>query len=259
MNTSDIEKIEEEQFRKFREVYTADMLKHDDKPADDFFAKAVKIRENLIKKYYKTGKVLDLCCGSGDYLIPIASEVENIVGLDFSPELIEATNKKIKETDLKNIEAIIGNGKEMPFKNDNFSLLFSFSSLYCIPQIDKVIKECARVLETKGIAILEFGISHSLNTIVCKAYPEYAYPCHISRKKMYEIIKESGFRIIEDRATQIFPYWGDRPKRFRRFINPRINDFMAKEIGGKMLDEWVSNLPIIGHFAFRRTLICEKI
>ena len=34
---------------------------------------------------------------------------------------------------------------------------------------------------------------------------------------------------------------------------------MSHEVGGKMLDEWISSAPLLNAFAFRRIEVCRKI
>jgi len=33
---------------------------------------------------------------------------------------------------------------------------------------------------------------------------------------------------------------------------------LTREVGGKILDEWISNLPVFKQFAFRHIFVCEK-
>ena len=48
-------------------------------------------------KLNKDINVLDVGCGGGAYSIALASKVKNVVGVDFSPKMIELANDTKKE------------------------------------------------------------------------------------------------------------------------------------------------------------------
>jgi hypothetical protein len=75
---------------------------------------------------------------------------------------------------------------------------------------------------------------------------------------MNRLLDEAGFAIIEHRAFQILPLWGDRPKWLGPLLRPQCKWILQKQVRGKMLDEWISNLPVIKHLAFRHIFVSEK-
>jgi len=248
--------IETEQLRKYREVYTPEMFAHT-KPQWDYFSKMCDIKIQLLKEYCSDKEVLDLCCGGGDFSLPAAQFAKKIIGIDFSPEMVSATVKKLANCD--NATAIIADATSLPFESESFDSVFSYSSLYCIPDIEAAIKEVARVLRIQGIAVLDFGILASLNTLVCRAYEdECAIPCHIKLDDMYRMLDKAGFKIIQNRAFQILPYWGNKPKYLKPLLLSFWKSAMQKTVFGKMLDEWICKTPIIGRYAFRRIVVCQK-
>ena len=121
----------------------------------------------------------------------------------------------------------------------------------------------ARVLKTGGKCILDLGNTHSLNAAVIKNYNQelgWAKPFLISIRDMKKYIHAAGMKIIEHRAFQVLPLWGaDRPKRLNLFLLPFWTRLLSKQIRGKMIDEWISNTPIIKNFAFRHVFVCEKV
>jgi hypothetical protein len=50
----------------------------------------------------------------------------------------------------------------------------------------------------------------------------------------------------------------DAPKWLKPLLWSGWTRLLAKQINGKMLDEWISNLPVLKLFAFRHIFVCEK-
>ena len=215
------------------------------------------MRLTLLDKYVK-GNVLDLCCGTGDYLFRIRDKIKTGLGIDYASKVIIEACAKKKRAHSENLHFIVGNARQLPLREKAFDLVYSFSSLWYIPQVKEVIQGVAGSLKPYGIAILELGNLSSLNTLVCRAYPEYAISCHIKIKEMREIIAQAGLKIIAWRKFQILPFWGIRPPVLKPLLHPLWKKTLEKEINGIMLDEWLSGLPILRNFAFRHTFICQK-
>lgn len=221
----------------------------------------LNLKLSLLKKYLNSSTVVvDLCCAVGSHLFYISDLINKGkgVGIDFSKTFIRNANTNLMQKNIDNISFLVGDVKKIPIKNDSVGLVYSFSSLYHIPNVEQVIKEISRILSPGGICIIEMGNIYSLNTLVGKAYPELAYPCHISLLKMKKFLKESNLKIIDHKSFQLLPLWGDRPKYLKPLLHPFFNKIFSYQIKGKMFDEWVSSLPIIRNFVFRHIFICNK-
>lgn len=258
MQTS--EEIERINRKKYEEDYTFSQVSlNRTLNGTDYFQKMTQIRLELIRKYGYNKKVLDIGCGTGDYLFESKNVISEGVGIDFTKKaIVEAISKKNK-MNVKNLEFVNCNAKQIPCEEETFDLIYSFAALYHIPEVEEVILECGRLLRPNSIAILEFGNLYSLNTVVCKAYPEWAIACHIKIKDMKEMIKNTGLEIVEWRAFQILPLWGDRPKWLKPLLHPLWKKILEKEINGRMIDEWICNMPLFKNFAFRQIIICQKV
>ena len=225
---------------------------------NDYFRKLVDIKLGLIKNYAVGKKVLDIGCGSGDYLFESKDIISSGIGVDYTRKAIHEAKMKKQRLGAPNLDFMDSNARALPYKNETFDVIFSFSSLYYMPRIDDVFKEITRVLKQGGIAILEMGNLFSLNTIVCKAYSELPQPCHMSLGDMKEVIRNSRLKILQWRAFQILPFWGEKPGWLKLLLHPQWKRLFQKEIKGLMLDEWVSNLPLLKYFAFRHMIVCRK-
>lgn len=224
----------------------------------DYFKKLVDIKLALIKKYGLGKKVLDIGCGSGDYLFECQNIVSSGVGIDYTQKAIDEAKTKNQKIGASNLDFMNCNARKLPYANETFDVIFSFSSLFYMPHIEDVLKEVLRTLKRSGIVILEMGNLLSLNTIVCNAYPELAKPCHIRTGYMKKIIRNNRLKILQWRSFQILPFWGERPLWLKPLLRPIWKRFLQKEINGKMLDEWISNLPLLKFIAFRHIIVCQK-
>ena len=231
----------------------------DTKDTSDYFYKLIQEKIKLVTKYGPYKKVLDVGCGCGDYLFMLSQIFEYGCGIDFSQSAICHAQKIQKQKNISNLDFIASDGNELPFDDNYFDLIYSFSTLYSVPNVRGVIKEISKKITSGGTAIFDLGNLFSLNTIVCKAYLENAIPCHLRISQMKNIIKEAGFGIQEHQAFQIFPLYGRRPWWLKPLLCGTCKKIMQYEVNGKMLDQWISNMPILKNFAFRHIFVCRKI
>lgn len=221
----------------------------------------LKVRLDIVRRYAAHSNLLDICCATGQHLMSFAGEMRTGIGVDFSLPYLQKGNADKKKDISVNVGFICCDAIKIPLCSDYFDVIYSFSSLYVIPSVGAVIHEMARLLKRGGKCILDLGNLHSLNVIVANAYHKevgLAQPHFISVRVMRQLIEESGLEIVEHRAFQILPLWGDRPIWFRVFLAPFWARLLSKQIKGKMLDEWISNFPLFKPFAFRHIFVCEK-
>jgi ubiquinone/menaquinone biosynthesis C-methylase UbiE len=221
-------------------------------------AKLVSLRLKLIRDMYVGGCLLDLCCGSGDYLLQVARFAEKVVAMDFSPELITVAQQRAAALKRGKVSFCVCSARAIPLRTESIALLFSFSSLYYIPRIQYVVNECSRVLTKGGVAILEFGILHSLNTLVCRYYPELAAPCHLPLIDVHKILVAAGLKVRKELSFQILPLWGERPSWLRPLLWWRWEKILGHAVGRYVLDQVISGLWPLRYFAFRHIVVCVK-
>jgi ubiquinone/menaquinone biosynthesis C-methylase UbiE len=93
--------------------------------------------------------VLDVACGAGNATIPAARKAARTVGLDITPQLIEAGKKAAAEAGVE-IEWLEGDAQDMPFDDESFDVVLSvFGSMFA-PDHAKAAAELARVLKPGG-------------------------------------------------------------------------------------------------------------
>lgn len=95
--------------------------------------------------------LLDLGCGTGllcDFLKEGGADYNGLVGVDLSPKMVEAALSK-------GMEAQTAHMGSLPFEDNHFAAILSFTVLRIIPDEEMVIlREAARVLKPGGLFIL---------------------------------------------------------------------------------------------------------
>ena len=221
------------------------------------------LRMDLLHEYSSGKDVLDLCCGTGSYLIPILDQVSTAVGLDFSSTMLEGLRENLGNSVPDSLRIVQEDAREISLDDSSIDLVFSFTSLYHVPDVDRVIAHVARVLRPKGVAILEFGNLYSLNTSVCNVQHRdqgWAKPYHIRIRRMKSLLKENGLEIEDRRAFQVLPMYG-APRRLK-YLYPLLwkgwKRLLGVSVAGKMMDERISSLWPFRLLAFRHIFIVRK-
>ncbi|WP_147533789.1 demethylmenaquinone methyltransferase [Bacillus marasmi] len=180
-------------------------------------------KDTMKRMNVQKGKAaLDVCCGTADWTIAMADAVGStgeVVGLDFSKNMLKIGEEKVKNLNLTHVTLIHGNAMELPFEDNRFDYVTIGFGLRNVPDYLQVLKEMRRVLKPGGIAVcLEtsqptmFGfkqlyffyfrfIMPLFGRIFAKSYKEYSwlqesardFPGMVELKKMFE---DAGFKNV---------------------------------------------------------------
>ncbi len=96
---------------------------------------------------------IDLCCGTCDWTIALAqaSETGQVIGLDFSQNMLNFGHKKINQLGLQQqITLIHGNAMAIPYPDNQFDYATIGFGLRNVPDLDQVLSEMRRVVKPGG-------------------------------------------------------------------------------------------------------------
>ncbi len=145
--------------------------------------------------YARDARVLELGCGTGLILARVAEVAKEAVGIDLS----EGMAQRAKD---RGLAVHIGSVCDLPFEDDQFDLAYSFKVLAHVPNIDRAVREAARVIRPGGHLLLEFYNPWSLRYLAKKA--------------------AGPQRIGEDRTeADILTRW-DSPRAIPRLLPPNL-------------------------------------
>jgi len=234
---------------------TGDPFHSTDKYDQELIDIKVKLIQPILRK--KHNLMIDIGCGTGDFLLHEKNNFRQAIGVDFSKTMIDQFEKKIKEQKIKTIQLYKGEAKNVPVAKEKADFIFSYATLYYIPEIDEVIKDISRALEEGGLTVLEFGNSWSLEYLLGwinhRLFGWSKHYC-ISPFKMKKLAEENNLKIIGCRKFQVIPV-ASLPTVLSKFFKFIIR----RKFAGIMIDEWMSNIPIINIFAYRNIYILQKL
>ncbi len=103
-----------------------------------------------VKRIPPRGRVLDAGCGTGlliEFLAlnKLLGEVDAYVCLDYSREMLKIAMGRVKVFCPNKCFIIEGNVEELPFGNDSFDIVYSFTVLDLVDNLKKSLRELERV------------------------------------------------------------------------------------------------------------------
>ncbi|MBT2690011.1 demethylmenaquinone methyltransferase [Bacillus sp. ISL-47] len=188
------------------------------------FQQHLRWRKDTMKKMnvQKGSKALDVCCGTADWSIALAEAVGGngqVVGLDFSKNMLKIGEEKIKERKLEQVELVHGNAMDLPFPDNSFDYVTIGFGLRNVPDYMQVLKEMHRVVKPGGIAVcLETSqptmlgykqayyfyfrfIMPMFGKLFAKSFNEYSWLQESARdfpgmRELAEMFQETGFKNV---------------------------------------------------------------
>ncbi len=123
-----------------------------------------------------TGLVLDVGCGTGLLFSHIASEAENVVGVDISRNLLLQAKERVDKP--RNAELVQADADHLPFKNGQFNAVFAFTVLQNMPKPSETLMEIRRSA-TRGACVVVTGLK--------KVF---------SREALTNLLHDNGFCVV---------------------------------------------------------------
>jgi len=138
----------------------------------------------------KSGRCLDLGCGTGAVANRQKKYSKNIIGVDIADKMIDEARKKVK-----GVKFVLANSLDLPFPDQYFKLIASRGIL--ISHVGKkyyedLIKEANRVLAKKGYFIFDFLAN--INKGENKLRKNKAI---FNKTKITRLLEKNGFKVMD--------------------------------------------------------------
>ncbi len=99
---------------------------------------------------------LDVCCGTGDVAMGLAGAGAKVIGLDFSPAMLDIARQRASAEQA--VEYIQGDALQLPFHANRFDAVTISYGLRNLADLERGLREMWRVTREGGcILILDFG------------------------------------------------------------------------------------------------------
>jgi len=173
----------------------------------------------LVEKFAKKGeKILDVGCGSGQWLNFFKEKEVEYFGVDVSEKLIEIAKKTQKEGTF-----LVGNCQNLPFEDNFFDKVYAIGVFHHLPSKElreQCLREIKRVLKNKGILILtvwNLWKNKKMRKLIFKFF-------------LLKIIGKSNL----DFKDILVDWWGMKDFYFHCFTKRELEK-LVKKIGFKIL------------------------
>ncbi|MDD5556355.1 MAG: class I SAM-dependent methyltransferase [bacterium] len=169
----------------------------------------------ILKEWFLGRIVLDIGCGTGDYLTRLG-DVCSPVGLDISIEALRLAPGR----------RVLGSAERLPFRSGSIGGVFSIGTFHCLPRPEAMLAEARRVLRDDGLLVLVVPSAHSIPALLRRCFGRILRPI---------------FRFLEEDAI---------PETHRLF-SPRVLDSLLAENGYRTIDVEMLHIG----YAFKSPLI----
>jgi len=152
-----------------------------------------------IKKYKKRGRLLDIGSAAGFFLNEARKNGWETYGVEISPALSGYARDKF------GLNVFCGALEESCFAEGYFDAITMFDLLSHLRSPAGTLMEIRRVLATGGLLVIKGGNKGELKTKRAGGEswgsPDHLY--HFSRKNIRELLKRSGFKILELKSEAV--------------------------------------------------------
>ena len=148
--------------------------------------------------------VVDFGCGAGIDVILAAHKIGpggKVVGIDFTPQMIERTKQAIEEADLtRMVELRVSDMGRLELPNDFADVVISNCVINLCPDKEAVYREAFRILKPGGrVAISDIVYTEKINPHIEEHFQSTWAGCvggAIDEDSYFRIVREVGFRQI---------------------------------------------------------------
>jgi len=160
--------------------------------------------------------ILDVATGTGIVAIA-ASEVVGsegkVIGVDFTPGMLEQARRKIEAAGLENIELIEADAEAIAFEEERFDAIFCATAIVLLSNIPAALQNWYRWLKNGGVVAFSCWSTTSFFTpVITKVCAKYGFSLPNlheplgNPEKCYTLLQEIGFHDIAIKTEQYGSY-----------------------------------------------------
>ena len=148
----------------------------------------------LISKYYKTGKILDIGCGTGEFLNTCKSAKWETFGIEPDPDARKMAKDNFgldvrEESEINNLS------------NEGFDIISMWHVLEHVPRLNERIEDLKRLIKPDGVIIIAVPNCNSLDAkIYGENWAAYDVPRHLyhfTPKDIELVFKNHGLKMFK--------------------------------------------------------------
>jgi ubiquinone/menaquinone biosynthesis C-methylase UbiE len=157
------------------------------------------------------GLVLDLGCGPGAMLVPLAQAGHRVIASDLSPAMVAEAARRLVQLGQPS-RAVVASATELPFADGSLAAVVTTGVLEYVPDLRAAMAEIARVLAPGGTAICTMSLPRRLERFTTRvvaqlrggavSVPQYIF----GRREFDDVIEASGLAIDARRCCAFAPF-----------------------------------------------------
>lgn len=179
--------------------------------------------EEIKKRINKGSKILDLGTAAGEKVLKYFPECAEILGTDFSSEMIKSANQNLTNSGKKNISFRVMNNLKMDTPDNYFDLVTARHTIIDPVQIYKTLKVDGQLI-IRGVDKLDCW---SLKRMFERGQ------AYLDTKPIslidYEAIMDAGFKDVELIPIHIIEYYKTKEDLYALLVRTPILDDFSKE------------------------------
>lgn len=195
--------------------------------------------------------ILDVATGTGIVAIAASERVGSegkVIGVDFTPGMLDQARRKIRVAGLQNIELIEADAESINFEDERFHAIFCATAIVLLSDIPAALRNWYRWLRNDGLVAFscwsETSFFTPIITQVCAKHgfslPNLHEP--LGRpEKCRTLLQEIGFKDIEIKTEQFGSYLSlDEAKNFwkGKWLHPNGHPLL------QLSDEQIEQLKV---------------
>lgn len=157
---------------------------------------------------------LDVATGTGNTALTLAPQVLRVIGLDLASAMLDQARTRAETEDVRNVEFVSGSAEELPFPEEQFSLVVSRHAPHHFHHLDKFLREVRRVLKPGGRLVVADQISPSAQVAEwVDRWEQTRDPSHFRQRTITEwreLTEAAGLSWIQDQLVVYelpFDWW----------------------------------------------------
>ena len=179
--------------------------------------------------------MVDLGSGAGNDVFvarAIVGDKGKVIGIDFTPEMLQKAKKNNEKLGYKNVEFKLGEIENIPLEDSTADVVISNCVLNLVPDKNKAFSEIYRILNPGGhFCVSDIVLKGELPAELKKSAEMYAgcIAGAIQQDEYLEVIKKAGFKNVEIKKTKTTSL---PDNILEDYLTPKqIKEFREKEIG----------------------------
>jgi SAM-dependent methyltransferase len=156
-------------------------------------------------------RAIDVACGPGTFARAFAGRFAHVVGVDFTPEMLQQARQMTVREELANLTFACADAYALPFGNETFDVALCSYALHHLLYPERVLREMARVVRRGGrIAIADLILAEDADDDAHNHIERARDPSHASTLRETDIR-----RLLANTGVHVFA--AEREEHRRNF------------------------------------------